>query len=155
MNSIIQIRIWGALLWSTSNWHGYMVYIAIHVTYVGDRGYIEFVKELQGQLEGGKVSGIKHFDDIVMACGRWVLLESQWSQEVIGFGSVSFFCTFFFIFIMVIFLLKWILRSLFSTSENMSCLQWRYDSRACIGCSFEQPSNKGVFCLVEYSPSLV
>lgn len=36
---------------------------------LGTWGYIEFVKELQGQLEGGKVSGIKHFDDIVMACG--------------------------------------------------------------------------------------
>lgn len=36
---------------------------------LGTWGYVEFVRELQSQLEGGKVTGVKHFDEIVMACG--------------------------------------------------------------------------------------
>lgn len=36
---------------------------------LGTWGYIEYIRELQTQLEGGKVPGIQHFDDIVMACG--------------------------------------------------------------------------------------
>lgn len=38
---------------------------------------MEFVRELQSQLEGGKISGVKHFDDIVMACGRCVFTRSN------------------------------------------------------------------------------
>lgn len=91
------------------------------------RGYVEFVRELQSQLEGGKVTGVKHFDEIVMACGRWVLLEST---RTLSFYAESFFSS---------------SVAVDLTGANLEfspiiiCLQWGNDSRACIGCLFEQP----------------
>jgi D-cysteine desulfhydrase len=40
---------------------------------LGTWGYIEFVRELKTQLQEGRTSGVTHFDDIVMACGRFML----------------------------------------------------------------------------------
>ncbi|CAM6104479.1 unnamed protein product [Calypogeia fissa] len=36
---------------------------------LGTWGYIEGIREIEQQLQEGKVKGVSHFDDIVMACG--------------------------------------------------------------------------------------
>jgi hypothetical protein len=54
-------------------------YVGIIVACLDGRGYIEFVRELKTQLQEGRTSGVTHFDDIVMACGRFMLHYSLYS----------------------------------------------------------------------------
>jgi len=61
----------------------------LHLSFVDGRGYIEYIRELQTQLEGGKVPGIQHFDDIVMACGRFVIKTFTQSIYTLQFDQLD------------------------------------------------------------------
>jgi D-cysteine desulfhydrase len=56
----------------SQGWKPYVVHVRGSNS-LGTWGYIEFVRELKNQLQEGRTSGVTHFDDIVMACGRFVL----------------------------------------------------------------------------------
>jgi len=54
-------------------------YVGIIVACLDGRGYIEFVRKLKTQLQEGRTLSATHFDDIVMACGRFMLHYSRFS----------------------------------------------------------------------------